>query len=174
MSTAKRAGMSKNTIEAAIARGQGMSATGATLEHMTIEVIMSPAIAAVIEFQTDSKAKTLLEVREVVKKYGGTISATNYLFERKGRLSFHNPHDTSIEAILDQAIEVGALDIDSRADGEVIAYTDPSDIGSVSETMINDLRLKLASSELIWEPKKDSMISLEAIDQHKMEEFIGG
>ena len=54
---AKKAGFPKSSIESAIARGQGVSPSGAMLETMTIEAMIPPSIAAVIECQTDSKAR---------------------------------------------------------------------------------------------------------------------
>ena len=51
VANAKKAGFPKASIDAAIARGQGRSTSGAALENVTIEAMLPNAIAAVIECQ---------------------------------------------------------------------------------------------------------------------------
>lgn len=57
VATAKEQGVPKATIENAIARGQGISPKGAALENLTIEAMIPPSVAIIIECQTDSKSK---------------------------------------------------------------------------------------------------------------------
>ena len=48
---AKKSGFPKSSIENAIARGQGLSPTGAALEMVTVEAMLS-SMAVIIECQT--------------------------------------------------------------------------------------------------------------------------
>ncbi|TKA71829.1 hypothetical protein B0A49_06172, partial [Cryomyces minteri] len=86
IATAKKSGFAKASIEAAIARGQGVSASGAKLESLTIEAILPPSVAVVIDCETDNKLRTLADVRLLIKHYEGNVTPTNYLFAKKGRI----------------------------------------------------------------------------------------
>ena len=162
IAAAKKVGFPKASIESAIARGQGQSLSGAALESLTVEVLLPPAIAAIIECQTDSKARTLQDLREVFKDYGATMTPTNYLFERKGRITFEASQDLDEDAFLEQAIEAGALDVERGEDGLVIVYTKPADLTSVAAAMEPALGLKVESSEFIWDPKEDTKVEVDS------------
>jgi transcriptional/translational regulatory protein YebC/TACO1 len=60
--TAKKNAVPKASIEAAMARGQGLSATGAALESLVLEAILPPSIATIIECQTDNKLRALADL----------------------------------------------------------------------------------------------------------------
>lgn len=59
---AKKNAVPKASIEAAIARGQGLSTTGAALESLVLEAILPPSIATIIECQTDNKLRALADL----------------------------------------------------------------------------------------------------------------
>lgn len=137
MAAGKRAGMSKPTLDAAIARGQGVTVTAdgttAALEPLTVEAMLPGGVAAVIDCLTDNRARTLQDLRTaIVKDGGGSVGATAFLFERQGRAVFevggaaaggggkegqqqgqgtHNA-DVDLEAVyLDPAVDAGAADL---------------------------------------------------------------
>src|ERR1700753_3936361 len=85
---ARKGGFPKALIESAIARGQGKSATGEALENVTIEAIFPGNIAVVLDFETDSRLRTLSNVRNIVKKSSGNVTPTAYLFKKKGQIVF--------------------------------------------------------------------------------------
>ena len=118
------------------------------------------AIAAVIECQTDSKARLLQDVREVFKQHGATMTPTTYLFERKGRILFRPSMTVSSEKLLEYAIEVGALDVDIEGDGTIVLLTEPKMTSTVAEAISSRLGLKTASTEFIWDPKQDAMVEV--------------
>lgn len=80
VATAKKQGVPKATIENAIARGQGISPKGTALESLTIEAIIPPSVATIIECQTESKLKTLADIRLLIKYFGGSVTPTTHLF----------------------------------------------------------------------------------------------
>ena len=163
--TAKKAGFPKASIESAIARGQGVSASGTVLESLTIEAMMPPAIAAVIECQTDSKARTLQDLRDILKSFGASVTPTAYMFERKGKISLVKLEAISDEEILEQAIEAGALDVETDEDGKtVVVYTDPSQITKVAEALTAALKLEIESSDIVWDAKDDTKVNIQSSD----------
>ncbi|KAF7597313.1 hypothetical protein BBP40_006253 [Aspergillus hancockii] len=164
LSNAKRASIPKTVIEAAIARGQGISVTGEALEQVTIEAILPHSVAAVIECQTDQKARILQDLRYAVKDAGGTITPTTYLFEKKGRIIFKkdglNPDD-----YLDQAIEAGAIDLTADEEGRLIVFTEPTETKSVGEALSKTSQLTIEELEIIWDPNKDTLVELTEDEQ---------
>merc|ERR1712093_873455 len=87
LAAAKKAGFPKALLEGAVARGQGKSASGATLESITLEVIVPPTVAMIIESETGNRARTLMDLRYIVKRHGGSVTPTGYLFQKKGRIA---------------------------------------------------------------------------------------
>src|SRR5436190_22490915 len=97
------AGFPKSSIEAAIARGQGISFTGAALESVILEAILPPSVAFVIDCQTDSKLRLLQDLRLIIKNYGGTVTPTSYLFEKKGIIVFEkDERGIGVDEVLDE------------------------------------------------------------------------
>jgi transcriptional/translational regulatory protein YebC/TACO1 len=127
---AKKGALDKVAIETAIARGQGKSATGAALEDLTVEAML-PYAAMVIQYQTDQKARLLQEIRSIIKRAGGSVTPTAFMFEKKGRIWFERRPEVSVDDILDEAIEAGTMDVEEE-DGQLVVNTDPSATTSVA------------------------------------------
>ncbi|KAL3425846.1 DUF28 domain-containing protein [Phlyctema vagabunda] len=162
LATAKKAGFPKAGMEAAVARGQGRSLTGATLELCTLEAIMPPSIAMVIDIETDKKLRSLPDIRHIVKAKGGSVTPTNYLFQRKGRVSFEqDERKLSVDDVLEQAIEAGAEDVEADEDGNIVVWTDANMTHSAANELQESLGLKVLSSDIIWDANKDTVFQLE-------------
>ena len=171
VASAKKIGFPKASIENAIARGQGVSPSGATLENVTVEAMMPSSVAVIIECQTDSKLRTLSNLRLIVKEAGGTITPTAHMFDRKGRIVFDNPESLGEEDIFDRAIEAGALDIETDENGNVVIFTEAGGTSSVAKAFEVSTSLRIMSSELIWDPKVDMMVDVNEPDD--LDGFLG-
>jgi transcriptional/translational regulatory protein YebC/TACO1 len=170
---AKQSQIPKAIIEAAIARGQGVSASGQALEVVTIEAMLPGTVAAVVECMAENKARVLQDVRFTIKDNGGTVTPTTYLFEKKGRLVFEKKEDTNPDDYLDQAVEAGATDIDTDAEDRLVVYTEPTATKSVGEAMSASTGLIIEQSQIIWEPNKDTMVKVEDPEQiDQLEEIL--
>ncbi|KAL4884062.1 transcriptional regulator TACO1-like protein [Aspergillus karnatakaensis] len=173
LSNAKKAGIPKTVIDAAIARGKGVSATGEALEQVTIEAILPHSVAAVIECQTESKARLLQDIRHVIKEAGGTATPTAYLFEKRGRILFEKKDGFSADDCLDQAIEAGAADISSDGQGRILVFTEPSETNSVGEALSKSAGLAIEELEIIWAPNQDTLVELKDEEQiQEIEELL--
>ncbi|KAG0648487.1 putative transcriptional regulatory [Hyphodiscus hymeniophilus] len=161
-------------MEAAIARGQGRSTTGATLESVTLEVIMPPTVAMVIDAETDNKARTLMELRMAVKNHKGTVTPTAYLFQRKGRLQFEkDERNLGVDEVLDEAIEAGAEDVETDEDGNIVVWTEPNKVTAAAEALHTSLGLKVESSDIIWDANEDTKVPLDSGPSAKvLAEFV--
>ncbi|KAM0713392.1 hypothetical protein Q7P37_010354 [Cladosporium fusiforme] len=153
---AKREGFAKASIEAAIARGQGRSLTGAQLESVTVEGILPNNVGVIVECETDGKLRTLAGVRLVIKDNGGAATPSSYLFEKKGRVVFEQKDGVGLDEVMDPALEAGATDVDELEDGCVLVTTAPGDTNAVGEAVSAALGLSIKTSSIFWDPNEDT------------------
>ena len=171
ISAAKKMGTPKATIEKSIAIGQGISLSGATLENCMVEAMMPPSTALIIECQTDSKKRTLENLRYIIHKAGGSVTPTSHLFERKGRVIFEKSEEIGEVETIDLAIEAGALDVNvSSEEGNkaFIVLTEPTELTEVANALAQSSGLKLKSSDIIWDPKEDLTVNVESSEELNM------
>ena len=165
-----------HSIQAAISRGQGVTASGAALEALTVEAIVplgDKQVGVIVECQTDSKARTLSDVRMVVKDEGGSASAVGHLFEKKGRivLSIGGPGSGIEEGeVFDMCVEAGATDVKfhpvdpnemgKRLEAEV--FTEPNETSAVAKHVgdMGSPRLSVEKVEVVWDPKEESQVDV--------------
>ena len=158
ISSAKKSGFAKESIENAIARGCGKYVDGKALETVLIELMLPPSIGAIIECQTDSVARTLQDIRTVAKDNGAVMTPTKHLFERRGMIVMTPPDTLDDGALFDMAIEAGASDIDKVEGGAWVVYTNPTDLTDVSEVLSDgDRGIRIDSAELTWVAVEDTM-----------------
>ncbi|KAI9718906.1 MAG: hypothetical protein M1812_003790 [Candelaria pacifica] len=162
ITAAKKAGFPKASIEAAISRGQGRSPSGAALESLTIEAILPPSIALIIECETDSKTRTLQDLRLLIKNHGGSPTPTNYLFDKKGRILFQRKDGFGVDEILDEAVENGALDVEIDDEGRILIYTQPSATKTTADALADKMGLQIQYSDIKWVPKDDTVVGLDS------------
>lgn len=155
---AKKEGFAKNSIEAAIARGQGRSLSGMSLESVTIEGILPNNVGVILECETDNKARTLMEIRFVLKESGGRETPSSYLFQKKGRIVYEKKDGIGIDQALEPALEAGATDVEEDEQGRLVISCEPSDTKAVGEVITNALNLHVGTSEIVWEPNEDTKV----------------
>lgn len=153
---AKKEGFAKASIEAAIARGQGRSLTGASLERLTVEGILPNNVAVIVECETDNKLRTLAKIKLVIKDNGGTATPSSYLFEKRGRIVFDQKDGVGLDEAMEPALEAGATDIDVLEDDCVVVYTAPEETKAVGEAVSNALGVEIKTSDIVWDPNEDT------------------
>lgn len=159
VANAKRGQLSKESIHHAILRGQGKSPDGLPLEQVVIEAMLPHGVAAIIECESDNKARTLQDIRLIVHKAGGTITPTAFLFERKGRITFEEQDKIGEDDALEAAIEAGALDLESE-DGRLVVETPPTELTAIADRLSDKLNLTVEKTEIVYVPNEDSMVPL--------------
>ncbi|KJX96105.1 duf28 domain-containing protein [Zymoseptoria brevis] len=157
---AKREGFAKASIEAAIARGQGRSTTGASLESVSVEGILPNNIAIIVECETDSKLRTLADVRLAIKDHGGSTTPTSYLFAKRGKITFESKQGVGQDEILEPALEAGALDVAEDDDKRVVVFAEPTETRAVGDAISKALDLQIATSDIIWEANEDTKVDI--------------
>ncbi|KIX09135.1 uncharacterized protein Z518_00213 [Rhinocladiella mackenziei CBS 650.93] len=171
IANAKKGQLSKTSIEHAIAKGQGKSPTGQELETITIEALLPHGVAAIIECQTDNKARTLSDIRLIVNRAGGTITPTMFLFEKKGIVTFEEQDQIKPDDALDEAIDAGALDIISD-ENKLVVETSPTDIMAVTLRLQERLGLRVEKSEVVYVPHEESMVTLSEEQEQELQKIL--
>ncbi|KAJ9638499.1 uncharacterized protein PV06_09609 [Exophiala oligosperma] len=163
---AKKGQLAKSSIEHAILKGQGKSPSGATLENLIIETMLPHGVAALLECQTDNKARTLQDIRLILSRAGAAVTPTAFLFEKKGRITFEEQQENDqgskvgVDEALEDAIEAGADDVSTDEDGRLVIDTPPEDVMDVAKKLQEKLGLRVDKAEVVYDPNGESMVSL--------------
>ena len=158
-------------MEAAILRGQGKSTSGASLEYVSLEVMLPNSIAVIIETETDNRLRTLADLRLVIKFHGGNVTPTSYLFQKKGRVVFEqDERNLGVDEVLDDAIEAGAEDVETDEDGSIVVWTEPASTIAAATALSKSKGLKIQSSDIIWDPNEDTIVPFES--QEALQSFV--
>ncbi|KAG6040879.1 hypothetical protein E4U41_006791 [Claviceps citrina] len=164
ISAATKASVPKALVEAAIARGQGRSATGAQLESMTLEVLMPPNIALIADIETDNKTRTLQDLKLVVKKAGGVVGSTSFYFSRRGRIVLRSKSGgLALSDLLDEAIEHdGTEDVEALDGGRFLVWTQPPQAIAVTEALSKRFQVEVEESDIVWAANEDTKVALDS------------
>ncbi|KAJ4391317.1 hypothetical protein N0V93_004934 [Gnomoniopsis smithogilvyi] len=171
---AKKASMPKDVIEQAVARGQGRSLSGAALESMKFEVMMPPSAAFILEVETDNKLRSLQEVNNIIRKHKGRTTATDFFFNRIGRVVFERHESLGVDDIMDEAIEAGAEDLEADEEGNIIVTCQPAQTTQIAQSVANKFDLKILDSEITWSAKEETQSKVDNVaDVTKLSDFVG-
>jgi YebC/PmpR family DNA-binding regulatory protein len=132
---AKAESVPKDTIENAIKRGTGQL-EGVVYEEARYEGYGIAGAAVMIDCLTDSKNRTVADVRHAFSKYGGSMGTDGcvaFQFKHCGQMLF--APGTNEEALMEAALEAGAEDILTNGDGSIEVITDPWEFSSVREAL---------------------------------------
>ncbi len=169
---AKKAGLPKDIIERAIAKGKGLSPSGNALETLTLEAMLPPSVSLMIECQTDNKNRTLGELRLLLKDAGGMVTPTNHLFEKRGRIVLESGGKVDEEEVMETVLEAGALDLELEQDERsLLVYTEPTQTASVAQTLAALLGFTLKTYEIIWMARPESRVIIDKASADKQSSF---
>ena len=173
---AKAANMPAENVKRAIMKGTGQL-PGTVYEEITYEGYGPNSVAVIVECTTDNKNRTFAEIRKIFQNHGGAIGTSgcvSYMFSKKGVILV-SKEDASEETLMDIALEAGAEDIKTSAEGfEVI--TAPETFETV-KSALEGKNIKLASAEITMLPSNEVEITdaeaaskivrlIETLDEH--------
>jgi transcriptional/translational regulatory protein YebC/TACO1 len=173
---AKRQGFPKESIEAAIKRGQGLSTSGKPLEAVTVEAVLPPGVAAVIECLTESKLRTLADIRTIITKRGGQVSPTLYLFDRKGRVTFRPSTEVEADAVMEFALEQDGFEDIEEEDVEgggvqITVITEPNATKAVADAIAGKFGLEVEGLDIEWQPNSEVDVE-QGEDLDRLDEMV--
>ena len=149
---AKQNSVPKDVIERAIKKST--AGDGDDYEEIRYEGYGPNGIAVIVEAMTDNKNRTASNVRSIFSKNGGNLGETGsvgFMFERKGEIIFSlevGDDDTVMMA----AIEAGAEDVESSADGHIIWCID-TELGESQST------------KLVWKPNTTTELDVDGMQK---------
>lgn len=125
---------------------------------MTFEILLPPDIALIIDVETDSKTRSLQDLKLVAKKNSAVSGATAFYFTRRGKAVFEAKEGgPTLSEVLDEAIEYDGLeDVEESPEGDFIAWTQPSMLMSITEAFTAKFGLSVLESDIIWAPNEDT------------------
>jgi len=156
---AKSSSMPKDNIERAIKKAQG--GDGEAYEEVRYEGYGPGGVAVLVEAMTDNRNRTASSVRATFGKHGGNLGETNsvaFMFDRMGQVVY-GPEAGDAETMMEAAIEAGAEDVESDADGHVVwcAADDLHAVSSVLEAQLGESQ----ATRLVWRPQTTTELDLE-------------
>ncbi|RKF16870.1 YebC/PmpR family DNA-binding transcriptional regulator [Roseovarius spongiae] len=161
--SAKSQSMPNDNIDRAIKKSQ--AGDSEDYEEIRYEGYGPNGVALIVEAMTDNRNRTASNVRSTFTKHGGNLGETGsvgFMFERKGEVVY--PADVGdADTVMMAAIEAGAEDVESSADGHVIWCAD-TDLNDVSNALEADLG-ESEETRLIWRPTTTTEMDLEAMQK---------
>src|SRR5690606_14288581 len=150
VNNARSASMPKDNIQRAIDKASGVD--GEDYEEIRYEGYGPGGVALIVEALTDNRNRTATNMRTAFSKNGGNLAASGAVshgFERKGLIEY--PAGVGGEdAVLEAAIEAGADDVESSADGHEI-WTELEALHEVAAALEKSLG-EAESVKLAWKP----------------------
>jgi len=124
---------------------------------------LPPSIALVIDIETDSKGRTFQVLRSDIKRAGGTVTPTAYLFKKRGRVQFEkDERNIGMDEVFDSAIEVGAEDVEVDDEGNLVIWTEPADTMAAAKALAEEYKMKIEDSDVIWDAVEDTKVPIDS------------
>lgn len=131
MDKAGDANMPKDKVLDAIKRGTGQL-DGVNYEEIRYEGYGIGGAAVMVDCLTDNRTRTVAEVRHAFSKHGGNLGTDGsvaFLFRHCGQLLF--APGSSEEAVMEAALDAGALDVIVDEEGTIEVLTGPAELAAV-------------------------------------------
>jgi YebC/PmpR family DNA-binding regulatory protein len=165
---AKRASMTRETLERAIKKGAGLLEGQAQHETVFYEGFAPHQVPVIVECLTENKNRTAPNMRLLFKKGQlGASGSVSWDFNRCGAVEAAPP--STGEDAEEAAIEAGAQEVEAADDGLFRFLTEPSDLDLVSKALAARGWAVTAAS-MIWVAKNP--VSLEGDALREVEAFL--
>ncbi len=129
------ANMPKENVVRATQRGSG-NLEGAHYEEIRYEGYGINGAAIIVDCMTDNRVRTVAEVRHAFAKHGGNLGTEGsvaFMFKHCGQF-FFTP-GTNEDALMEAALNAGAEDIISDAEGGFELLCSPPEFATIKETL---------------------------------------
>ncbi|MGH7658369.1 MAG: YebC/PmpR family DNA-binding transcriptional regulator, partial [Gemmatimonadales bacterium] len=131
---AKAVNMPADNIDRAVRKGTG-ELEGSSYEEVTYEGYGPGGAAIFIEASTDNANRTVADIRHALSRNGGNLGAAGsvaWMFDRKGQIYLDAARHPDEEAMLEAALNAGALDF-QREEEQYVVSTSPAEFHAVQE-----------------------------------------
>lgn len=165
---AKKASMTRETLERAIKKGAGLLDGAVTYEKVTYEGYAPHQVPVIVECLTDNVNRTISNIRGLFRKGQlGTSGSVSWDFDYVGMIEA-SPANTDADPEM-AAIEAGAQDFEAGDEGATLFITDPTDLDLVAKALPNH-GFTVESAKLGYRPKNPVSLTGEALEE--VENFL--
>ena len=167
---ARKASMSKETLDRAVKKGSGAGADAVNYSSVPFEGYAPHRVPVMVECLTDNPNRTAPNMRVCFRK--GQMTAVAWDFDHVGMIEGEAENGADAELA---AIEAGAQDFEAGdEEGVTLFITDPTDLDTVSKALPAQ-GIKVLSAKLGYKAKNPvSMSSLSAEQQEEVQAFLAG
>lgn len=172
---ARKASVTKDTIERAIRKGAGLDKDAAQFETITYEGFGPHKVPLIVECLTDNKNRTASEIKLLFKAGQiGTPGSVAWMFDRMGIIeATHKDKGLDLESV---AIEAGAQNVEPL-EGEEVAegqtggrfFAEIPDLDTVNKTL-SAAGWNITKSELGYVPK--NLVELSSEQEKEVIQFL--
>jgi YebC/PmpR family DNA-binding regulatory protein len=148
---ARAENMPRDNIERSIKKAAG--GEGDAYEEVRYEGYGPGGVAMIVEALTDNRNRTAGAIRSYFSKNGGAMGETGsvaFMFDRVGQIVY-KPEAGTADEVLEAAINAGADDVRSDADGHVIT-TAFANLGEVTRNLEEGLG-EAETVKIVWKPQ---------------------
>jgi len=166
---AKAANMPADRIKYNVEKASG-TLEGVSLEEIRYEGYGIGGAAVIIDTMTDNKVRTVAEVRHAFSKHGGNLGtdgSVSFQFKHCGQLVF--APGTSEDKVMEVALEAGADDVITDADGAIEVLTSPTEFEAVKNAL-EAAGLKPEIAEVTM--RAENMVELTGEDAARMQKLL--
>ena len=166
---ARDANMTKDSVTRAIQRGTG-ELEGVSYEEARYEGYGPGGAAVMVDCLTDNRTRTIAEVRHAFTKYGGNIGADGsvaFQFRHCGQFVF--APGASEDRIMEAALDAGAEDVVTNADGSIEVISTPGDFDKV-KAALEKATLKAEAGEVTMKALNET--ALAGAEAEKMQALL--
>ena len=159
VNNAKAQSMPKDNIQRAI--NKATAGEGDNYEEIRYEGYGPGGVALIVEAMTDNRNRTAGNVRATFSKNGGALGESNsvaFMFDRVGEV-YYPASAGDADTVMEAAIEAGADDVVSDAEGHTI-YCGFEAIGDVSSALEASLG-EAESVNPVWKPQTMTPVDAE-------------
>jgi YebC/PmpR family DNA-binding regulatory protein len=166
---AKAANMPADTIKKNVDKATG-ALEGVNYEEIRYEGYGIGGAAIIVDCMTDNRVRTVAEVRHAFSKYGGNLGTEGsvaFQFRHVGQFVF--APGTPEDAVMEDALEAGADDVITDADGAIEVICDPAAFEAVQAALAK-VGLEPELAEVTMRP--ENTVELSGEDGQRMQKLL--
>ena len=166
---AKAANMPADTIKRNVDKATG-NLEGVSYEEIRYEGYGIGGAAIIVDTMTDNRVRTVAEMRHALSKHGGNLGTEGsvaFQFKHCGQLVF--APGTSEDRVMEVALEAGADDVLTDAEGAIEVLTTPADFEAVKNAL-EAAGLVAEMAEVTW--RAENSVTLSGDEAIKMQKLL--
>lgn len=166
---ARKASMTRDTLERAIKKGAGLLDGAVQYDTVTYEGFAPHQVPVIVECLTDNKNRTASNVRVLFRKGQlGAAGSVSWDFARLGQIEASPPEGSSVDPE-EEAIEAGADEVEAGDDGSMIFYSSPTELDAVAKAL-GERKWNVTSAQMTWKAKNP--VAVDDAQRAEVEAFL--